>query len=89
MVGLRRAPLVHSAKTQSTRTPSAAPSQKQLAKPAPEASAAPPDDVSADELAEFAEFMEVDPLTEAFLLPIVVEAMKAPLPTHWKEFEDP
>ena len=32
---------------------------------------------------------EVDPVTEAFLLPIVVEAMKAPLPTHWKEFEDP
>ena len=79
MVGLRRAPLVHSAKTQSARAPSAA----------PEASAAPPDDVSADELAEFAEFMEVDPATEAFLLPIVVEAMKAPLPTHWKEFEDP
>ena len=44
--------------------------------------------MSADELAEFAEFMEVDPVTEAFLLPIVVEAMKAPLPTHWKEFED-
>ena len=83
MVGLRSSPLVHSSKTQSTRTPSAAP------KPAPEASAAPPDDVSADELAEFAEFMEVDPATEAFLLPIVVEAMEAPLPTHWKEFEDP
>ena len=82
MVGLRRAPLVHSAKTQSARAPSAAP------KPVPEASAAPPDDVSADELAEFAEFMEVDPVTEVFLLPIVVEAMKAPLPTHWKEFED-
>ena len=44
--------------------------------------------MSADELAEFAEFMEVDPVTEAFLLPIVVEAMKAPLPKHWKEFED-
>ena len=83
MVGLRRSPLVHSAKTQSARAPVAAP------KPVPEASAAPSDDVSADELAEFAEFMEVDPATEAFLLPIVVEAMKAPLPTHWKEFEDP
>ena len=44
--------------------------------------------VSPGELAEFAEFMDVDPVKEAFLLPIVAEAMNAPLPEHWRECED-
>ena len=44
--------------------------------------------VSPGELAEFAEFMDVDPVTESYLLPIVAEAMNAPLPEHWRECED-
>ena len=44
--------------------------------------------VSPGELAECAEFMDVAPVTESYLLPIVAEAMKAPLPAHWVECED-
>jgi hypothetical protein len=44
--------------------------------------------VSSAELAEFAEFMAVDIVKEAYLLGIVVEAMKAPLPEFWIECED-
>lgn len=44
--------------------------------------------VSSAELAEFAEFMSVDIVKESYLLGIVVEAMKAPLPEFWIECED-
>jgi hypothetical protein len=44
--------------------------------------------VSSAELAEFAEFMAVDIVKESYLLAIVVEAMKAPLPEFWIECED-
>ena len=44
--------------------------------------------VSSAELAEFAEFMDVDLVKEPHLLAIVAEAMKAPLPEFWIECED-
>ena len=44
--------------------------------------------ITPTELAEFAEFMEVDIIKEPYLLPIVAEAVIAPLPLGWIELED-
>ena len=41
------------------------------------------------ELLEFANYLGVDSGAESFLLPIVAEAITAPLPEEWEEIEDP
>ena len=40
------------------------------------------------ELAEFADFMDVNSETEGYLLYIVAESMTQPLPVDWAEVED-
>ena len=62
-----------------------------MASPTQSASPTPPTTelgVSEAQLAEFAEFMDVDVSKEGFLLPIVSEALRAPLPEGWAECED-
>lgn len=44
--------------------------------------------VPTTELAEFAEYMDVDVAKEPYLLPIVADAMNAPLPMGWIECKD-
>eukprot|EP01052_Picozoa_sp_SAG31_P003624 SAG31_NODE_141_length_22675_cov_48.948879_23_plen_79_part_00 len=45
--------------------------------------------VPLDELLDFAQFLQVDPAKEAYLLTVVAEACLAPLPADWEECEDP
>ena len=44
--------------------------------------------VAVEELLDFAEYSDVDPATEPYLLPIVAENMNAPLPDGWSECYD-
>eukprot|EP01052_Picozoa_sp_SAG31_P043927 SAG31_NODE_7481_length_1678_cov_4.905636_1_plen_81_part_10 len=44
--------------------------------------------VAPEELLDFADYMEVDPAVEPFLLAIVAENMNAPLPDGWSECYD-